>query len=810
MTRLLQSRNTSGTAPGPRRAGGLRSDLIPGRRCAVLGVLLLAVACGPREQPAGGGVSLGHLPAGVDRSRLNLLLVTLDTTRVDRIGAYGRPQAAETPAFDQLAREGVLFEQAMTTAPITLPSHSTMFTGQYPPQHGVRDNGGFFLGPETLTLTERLKDRGFRTGAFVGAFVLDSKWGLDQGFDQYADDFDLSTVKRVSLGNVQRRSDEVVDLALPWLSGVGNDRFFAWLHFYDAHTPYEPPEPFKSRYARTPYNGEVAHADFQLGRVVDHLRTRGLLDRTIIVVVGDHGESLGDHGEGTHGFFIYESATHVPLLIRAPFTRTSGRRVRSVVRTVDLMPTILDLLGEPPPDTPIAGQSAVALMTGDADDLGVEGYAEAMYPLHHFGWSALRAFRLGKYKLIDAPRPELFDLEQDPEERHNLFEEQPVLGERLRTALQGMERSFTAARAAPVSASADVDPSVREKLASLGYVSSFVATADDATVVRADPKDKIELFNLMTQARELSEDPEATAQGIALLKRVVAEDPNVIDAWFNLGNAAYKQGDNTGAIEYFKRALALKPDYDVALINLANAYRALGRDDEALAGYEHYLRVDPKNAFVQFQAGEIHMDAGRSDQARSYFEAALAIDPKVAAARVALGVLAFQRGDAATADREIRAALEAKPDVRLAHFNLGILAEARGDVDGALAAYRREYEQHADAFKALFNAGRLLQQRGDVAGARALLERAVAANGDFAEGHLYLSQAHLASGNTAAAAAAARKGIELSPRGSSTVALGHFVLADVAVRAGRVDEAARELERGRAAEQRATAAAPRQ
>lgn len=781
-----------------------------GRALGAVALLLALVACGPRPQQAEGGVTLGELPAGVDRSRLNLLLVTLDTTRVDRIGAYGRPQAAETPAFDRLAREGVLFEQAMTTAPITLPSHSTMFTGQYPPQHGVRDNGGFFLGPEALTLTERLKDRGFRTGAFVGAFVLDSKWGLDQGFETYADDFDLSKVKGVSLGNVQRRSDDVVDLALPWLNGVGNDRFFAWLHFYDAHTPYDPPEPFKSRYARTPYNGEVAHADFQLGRVVDHLRARGLLDRTIIVVVGDHGESLGDHGEGTHGFFIYESATHVPLLIRAPFTGTTSRRVRSLVRTVDLMPTVLDLLGEPKGETPLVGQSVVPLMTGEAEDLGVDGYAEAMYPLHHFGWSALRAFRLGKYKLIDAPRPELFDLEQDPDELHNLYEEQQALGDRLRTALQGMERGFAAARTAPVSASADVDPAVREKLASLGYVSSFVATADDASVPRADPKDKIELFNLMTQARELSEDPEATAQGIALLKRVVAEDPNVIDAWFNLGNAAFKQGKNTDAIDYFKRALALKPDYDVALINLANAYRALGRDAEALAGYEHYLRVDPKNAIVQFQAGEIHMDAGRTEQARTYFEAALAIDPKVAAARVALGVLAFQRGDTATADRELRAALEAKPDVRLAHFNLGSMAEARGDVDSALASYRREYELHADAYKALFNAGRLLQQRGDTAGARTLLEQAVTANREFAEGHLYLSQAHLAAGNTTAAAASARQGIALSPRGSATVALGHFVLAEVAVRAGRMDEAARELERGKAAEQRATAAAPRQ
>lgn len=759
----------------------------------------------PGRQIADGGVELGALPSDVDRSQLNLLLVTLDTTRADRMGAYGRPGAAETPVFDRLAREGVLFEQAMTTAPLTLPAHASLFTGRYPPQHGVRDNGGFFLGPEATTLAERLRDRGFATGAFVGAYVLDSKWGLDQGFEHYADDFDLSGVKALSLGNVQRRADAVTDLALPWIDQAASRRFFAWVHFYDAHAPYEPPEPYRSKAAGNPYNGELSFADAQLGRLVDRLQARGLLDRTVIVVVGDHGESLGEHGESTHGFFIYETATHVPLLIRAPFTRTAGRRVSGLARSVDLLPTLMDLLGEPMGDVDGPGRSLVPRMTGDADDPGADGYAEAMYPLHHYGWSALRAFRLGKYKLIDAPRPELFDLEADPGETRNLFAQERAVGERLQTALRGMETAF-AQQGIPKAAPAEVDPEVREKLASLGYVGNFVATADEAGVVRADPKDKIELFNLMSEARDRGESGEPGDAQIALLRQVVAEDPQVIDAWFNLGNAFYKRERFDEAIAHFRKALTLKPDYDLALINMANAYRALGRDAEALAGYEHYLRVDPKNAWVHYQAGEIHLDAGESDRAERYFADALAIDPKVAPARVALGVLAFRRGDAATADREIRAALAARPDVRLAHFNLGILAEARGDTEAALASYREEYTQHDDAYKAIFNAARLLQQRGDTAGALPLLERAVSINARFAEGQFYLAQARLAAGQIDQAADAARAGLALvGRRPDATAPLGHFVLADVAMRRGRLEEAAAELARGQALERTAAA-----
>lgn len=779
-------------------------NLSPGR-AALAAAVLAAVAAGfwlwRPGHTAAGMVELGRLPDGIARQALNVVVVTLDTTRADRIGAYGGPSASATPVFDRLARDGVLFEQAMTSAPLTLPAHATMFTGHFPPQHGVRDNGGFFLDPSAITLAERLRDRGYRTGAFVGAFVLDSKWGLDQGFEHYADDFDLSKVKALSLGNVQRRANEVVDLALPWLASVQDQQFFAWLHFYDAHAPYDAPEPFASQYRGQPYNGEVAFADAQLGRVVAFLEERGLLEKTIVVVLGDHGESLGEHEEGTHGFFVYETATHVPFLIRAPFAATRGKRVPGLVRTVDLAPTVLDLLGgEPAAGEPAApGRSLVAVMTGAQADLGAEAYAEAMYPLHHYGWSALRAVRIGQYKLIDAPRPELFDLAADPGETTNLFESRRDVGNRLQRALRALEAQFARAGAPPPAET--IDPETRARLTSLGYVSSFVATETDDTIARADPKDKIALFNKMSEARDLGHDEEAdTAKMIALLQQVVADDPQVIDAWFSLGNVHYRRGDFTTALSHFRRALALKPDYDLALINMANAYRALGQDDEALAGYEHYLRVDPKNAWVHYQAGEIHLDRGARERAAEYFQQALAIDPKVAAARVALGAMAITRGDPATAEREIRAALATNPEVRLAHFNLGVLAESQGDADGALAAYRREFAQHDDAYKAVFNAARILLQRKSPE-ARALLERAVSLNARFAEGHFYLARARLAGGDLAGAATSARAGLAID-RTSSSAPLGHFVLADVAMRQGRLDDAAREFESGTALERR--------
>jgi arylsulfatase A-like enzyme/tetratricopeptide (TPR) repeat protein len=777
-------------------------------RTALAGILfVLALLAGAaawrwagasREVTTGQGIDLGTLPAGVARDRLNLVVITLDTTRADHIGAYGSG-LVKTPAFDRLAREGTLFTQTMSSAPLTLPAHSSMFTGRFPPEHGVRDNGGFYLADGQTTLAEMLKARGFATGAFIAAFVLDGKWGINQGFDEYFDDFDISERRGRSIGNIQRPGNEVVDRALPWMDGVKDSRFFAWIHLYDPHTPYDPPEPFRTEYKGHPYRGEVAFTDSQVGRVIAFLEQRGLLERTVVAVLGDHGESLGDHGEDSHGFFIYESVTHVPFVLRAPYGRTGPRRVDDPVRLVDLAPTLLDLVGLPAPAN-ISGRSLVPLMTGAAAELGLEGYAEAMYPLHHFGWSDLRALRSGRYKLIDAPRPELFDLARDPRETTNIFDERRAVGDgmvaRLRAIEQGFEHAPTAQPAE------DVDPDVRARLAALGYVGSFVATANDSRSDRADPKDKIDLFNRIGEARDLGREEGGFERAAAMLTGVLESDPQVIDAWFLLGNLYFKEGRYREAIGHFRNVLELKPDYDLAVINMAHAYRRLGDDAAAMAGYERYLQLDPKDAYVRYQVGEVFLDRGDVDRAEQVFRQALALDPKVASATNALGVIACRRGDPGTGERLIREAIAVKDDVQLARYNLALIAEERGDWPTAEREYLEELKRHPDSYKAAFNLSLIYERSGQRSLRIDALRQAIEGNAAFAEGHIFLAKAYLEEGgNLEEAVRLARKGLELSPD-PAVAPLGHYILADIYNRQGRPRDAAAEAARGRAAEAR--------
>ena len=799
-TRSSSSLKASGSLPGRAARGRV---LVPLGLVGLLGLVLAAGAAwwvtAGRVARGASGLELGRLTGGGSPRDLNLLVITLDTTRADRIGAYGY-EHIETPAIDRLAREGVLFEQTMSTAPLTLPAHCSIFTGRFPPAHGVRDNGGFFLSPDQLTLATILKRGGFRTGAVVGAYVLDRRWGLSQGFETYVDDFDLPRLSGFGLGDVERPGNEVVDKALPWLEKVKSERFFAWLHFYDPHTPYEAPEPFDSRYEGHPYNAEIAFTDAQVARVIDFLERNGLLDRTIVAVMGDHGEGLSQHNEWTHGFFIYQSTQRVPFIIRAPFDTMRGRRVPDLVRLVDLMPTVLDLLGITPPKA-IAGVTLAPLMTGSTKALDLEGYAEALYPLHHFGWSETTAWRAGRYKVIDAPRAELYDLERDPHETTNLYAERRALADgmiaRMRQQTKDAEGADGASKPAP-----EVDPEARERLAALGYVGSFVATVSGPRTDRADPKDKIELFNLMTAAREISRKENTFEKVVAMYKQVVAADPNVTDAWFNLGNAHAREHRDEEAIAYFKRALALKPDYDLPVINMANAYRRLGRDDAALAGYEHYLTLDPKNGHVRYQIGEIYLDRGDEARAVQDFKRALDIDPREASAMNALGVIAFNHGDTAGAERQIRAALAIKSDVRLARYNLALIAEQRNDLATAEAEYKKELELHPDAYRASFNLGRLYERLGNQAAAIATFKQTIEINPHAPEGHIFLAKAYLDAGtNFNEAIDLARKGLEIAPR-AQFAPLAHYVLADLYNRLGRPGDAAREVNRGRALEER--------
>ncbi len=748
------------------------------------------------------GAVLGRLAAGIRPSDLNVVVITLDTTRADRIGAYGYREI-ETPNLDRLAREGVLFEQASSAAPLTLPAHSSIFTGRFPPEHGVRDNGGFFLDPRELTLAEVLGARGFRTGGFVGAYVLDSKWGINQGFDTYFDDFDLSKYKAISLGAIQRPGNEVVDHALQWLGQDATKPFFCWMHLYDPHAPYAPPEPYKSRYPGRPYLGEIAFVDAQVGRVLSYLDAHALLDRTIVVVMGDHGESLGDHGEASHGFFIYESVLRVPFIVRAPFSATlGGRRVADVVRSVDVMPTVLDLLGIAAPKD-LEGTSVVKLMTGATQELALETYSEALYPLHHFGWSDLRAIRSGRYKLIAAPRPELYDLVTDAGESHDLFAQREALGRRMLDRLRERERSF-GRREGAEKQTIEVDPDARARLAALGYVGTFVTASvpDEARTGLADPKDKVELFNKITHARDISKDDGAFDEVVGMLKEVVNADPKVIDAWFMLGNTYAKVGRRLDAIACFKQTLALKPDDEMAVINLANVYRELGRDEEALVGYRRFLELDAKNSQVRYQVAEILLDRGKLDDAEHELRQALAIQPKLAAARNALGVVGLKRGDLAGAEREIRAAIAEKPDVRLAHFNLALLAEERGRLQDGVAEYQKEIQLHPASYKAWFNLGKLYARMGNTQAQVDAYRHAIDADPRFAEGHLYLAKLLLdLQQNLDEAVRLARTGLELNPD-SEYAPLGHYVIADVYSRQGRRAEAEQEAARGRALERR--------
>ena len=721
-------------------------------------------------------------PRGAD---LNVVVVTLDTTRVDRLGCYGFRGVA-TPNIDAVARDGVLFEQATATVPLTLPSHASIFTGLLPPSHGVRDNGGFFLDAAKTTLAERLKEGGWATGAFVGAWVLDSRWGLDQGFDVYSDRFDLSKVKVVNLGTVQKTGDEVMDLALEWLGQVKEKKFFAWVHLYDPHTPYEPAEPFASRYPGAPYLGEIAYTDHVVGRLVEWLKSSGAWERTLLVLLADHGESLGDHGESTHTFFVYDSTQHVPFIVRTPWGDRG--RSRAQVSTADLVPTVLDLVGLPP-QADIDGRSLARLVLDPGAESHGVAYSETYFPRFHFGWQHLRALRDGQWKYIEAPRPELYDIRQDPGETKNLFKSHSLRAEGLRLALERLAGS--GAQAAPDKAT--LDPETLQRLAALGYVGGGPRV--DPEAILPDPKDKIALFGRMGEARSLAKEDELE-EAVAAMRRVIAEDPGIIDAHTALGGWLRRLERLDESIAAYKAALDIQPENELALSELAETYRAQGRPDAAIEGYRTVLKLEPRQPHMWYQLATLYLDLGREADARRTFQEALKHNPNMGAGYNSLAALAFEQGHMAEAEQLVRKGLELDEDLRSSRFNLGRILEARGQRADAERLYREELAMFADNGRARFNLAQLMRQRGDEVGFRAELREATVKSPDFGPAFFFLAREELRAGRLDAAADLAKKGLEVD-KGSAVAPLGHYVLADVYNRQGRTAQAADEVAQAR-------------
>jgi arylsulfatase A-like enzyme/Tfp pilus assembly protein PilF len=580
--------------------------------------------------------------AGCDRREAgrfpnaSLLLVSIDTLRADRLPAYGYA-AGSTPHLDALAREGIVFEDAYSHCPLTLPAHASMFTGLLPPRHGVRDNAGFALDPARRTLAERLRKAGWATGAAVSSYVMRRATGIGHGFDFYDDQVPVDTGS--APGQQQRDGAAAVEGIATWIEAGGGRPFFAFAHLYEPHAPYTPPPSHRGH--AHPYDGEVSYADELVGRLIGRMRTSGVLERTVVVVTSDHGEGLGDHGESEHGLFVYRESVRVPWILRLPEGRRAGTRVSGLVAQVDLPATLLDLLGEPADGMDGTSQRA-ALDTGHAEPRPV--YSETLFPRYHFGWSELRAVSEDRLRYIDAPRPELYDVRDDPRETRNLVASRVAAAAAMKAWLDRQDEK------GPPPAPAPVAPDVRERLEALGYVGRASPAA--AAGSRADPKDKVaayEAYRAGTALIHARRDGEA----VAALEAVLAESPGMLDAREALGLALFREGRTKGALAALEAVVAADPDR-------ASAHLALAR---------------------------IHALAGRRDRVERHAALAAAGDPGRAFEALAQALVSSGRVDEAA--RFARRALEADPDRAAAHVVLGIAAQGAGRCGDALAHYQR-------------------------------------------------------------------------------------------------------------------------
>ncbi len=735
-------------------------------------------------------VGCGRGADGGDRPK-NLLLVTLDTLRADRLGSYGYA-AASTPNLDALAARGLRFTQATTVTPLTLPAHSSLLTGTFPAYHGVRDNGGFYLDEKHQTLAEVLRAAGWRTGGFVGAFVLDSRWGIAQGFERFFDDFDLTQFERApGMDAIQRPGAEVVEKALAWLAEDRERPFFAWVHLYDPHMPYAAPEPYRSRFPPTlsgAYDAEIATTDALVGRLLAALEDDGRLAGTLVVVLADHGEMLGEHGEMTHGFFVYDAAVRIPLLLAGP--GVGAGVIRDQVRIVDVMPTVLAHLGVEPPAA-VQGVDLRPLVRGER--LRLVAISESWFPRYHYGWSELVAIQDGRHKLIRAPRREVYDLERDAAERVNLAARESARAEGMERALDRLlaELARGAAPAGPVT----VDAETAARLAALGYAGGATSARHLEDRPRADPKDKIGLYNLLKEAGAAATAGDLDL-AIAKVTQALAEDPEVVEGHLLLGNFHRQAERFDAAAAAYRAALAVDPEHQEALYSLALAYEEQGRLEDAMAGLDRAHTLDPRNGKVLWLRADVRMRQGRHAEAEAELQRALTLDLDRPRFLAKLGECYLEMGRPAEAETRLGEALAENPGLAGAHFHLGLAREEQGRPAGAMAAYRREVALHADAYRARFNLGKLLLAGGRPADAAEQLRQTLATQPQFAIGYLYLAKALLDLGDLAGAEKAARQGLDRKPE-AAVAPLGHYVLADVYSRQGRRAEAAREAAAGR-------------
>jgi arylsulfatase A-like enzyme/predicted negative regulator of RcsB-dependent stress response len=571
----------------------------------------------------------------------NIVFITLDTTRADRLGCYGY-EKAETPHLDALARRGTLFERAYAPAPMTTPSHSSMFTGLWPPEHGVITNGQMALPRSIPSLADLLAKGGYDTGAFVAAFVLQKKFGLARGFKVYDDD----------LSQAERNSDElhryrdgrlVVDAAVKWLEGraarSAGQPFFCWVHLYDAHDPYmDHADKFGDRFKDRPYDAELAYVDGQVGRLFALLESLKLAENTVVVVVGDHGESLGEHHEQTHGYMLHESTLRVPLIIANPRGDGTARRVADPVPLVDLFPTMLEL-GGGRPGRGISGKSLVPALAGSPLESRT-CYSRTEEPFMQAFWSPLQGLTTENWRYVRTTRPELYDLKKDPRELVNLADDQPEKLRELEEELARFESGLTKRAGAIVA----VTPEERRALESMGYTGGGRPSSErpEGESKLPDIKDMIGSLNSLHEATELM-DEKKFDEAAKILEPLARDVPNMFRAGLNLARCRMHQENYEDAIRWSKSALEVDPNSDRAHDMLGFCYLKLNKLNLAAEHFQRLLEINPDSENGLQFLGEIHQRQGNTAMAMRYYEAALRVNPNNDAAAQALMALRRQQ-----------------------------------------------------------------------------------------------------------------------------------------------------------------------
>ena len=639
----------------------------------------------------------------------HLVLVTIDTLRADRVGVYSGVDL--TPRLDRIAREGAYAANAMSHVPLTRPSHATILSGRLPWELGLRDNLSPAELPSSPLLTEILKSAGFHTGGFVSSVVLERRGGFARGFDRYDDDFP-KTQSAELLKTLQKTGAETLRAAVGWLeSQRQSDRIFLWLHLYEPHDPYEPPEPYASRYRDRPYDGEVAYTDTLLGQLDEALERLGLKSQTLLAVTSDHGEGLGEHQETLHGFFVYQTTLAVPLVLRGPGI-AGGGKIAANVGLVDLLPTALDLLGVALPTgfQPSGSSLAAALRGGTAPTPDSPQYAESLVPLLHFGWSDLRVLRRGSWKYVLAPRPELYDLASDPHEQHNVVAEEQQRAAALRGSLVKLLDQERRMGLTATTQTVPVD--LRERLGALGYV-----TGDSSTTAKsgADPKDKILEFrrtnegmrdgilalNRRDYASAARTFEEMIASGIesfeahlylarafVALKRAdraathfeqaVRRAPLLEEAWKGWAEARLATGGPASALAIVREGRKHNPRSPQLVVLDADMCLRLRRPEEAVAAFEAALPLLPKDAAIRLRLGELQRDLGHIDAALASLRDAVTVDPTNAPSWNALGMTLGGNGRLAEAEEAFRAAIARDATDHRYFFNLGLALVRQG------------------------------------------------------------------------------------------------------------------------------------